>query len=121
MKIKYIDNYGEDLLDNDSPYMPRLGDSVHIGNIDEWIVTQVTWNADSNIGVVELTLAEDIPSIREAKQADTSGRLDKMQNAIFEVQRKHDELRKKHRGLKDQVSNVRSHVNQQTQKDKKPS
>lgn len=119
MQIRYIDNYDEELLEIDSPYMPRVGDSVHIGDIDEWIVTKVTWVADLNIGLVQLTLSEEMPIVREGKKADNSGRLDEMQNAILAVQNEQTVLRKKNRSVRDQVSNIRSNINQQNHKDRK--
>ena len=118
MIIQYLDDYEEELLEVESSYMPQVGNSVLIGNTDEWIVQQVTWNADSNIGVVRLKLSEDIRTPRETK-VDDSGRLREMSNAIIQINKRLDESDKKARLTRDSLSSVRSHVKRNTPKPSK--
>jgi len=119
MIIQYLDDYEEELLEVESSYMPQVGNSVLIGNTDEWIVQKVTWNADSNIGVVRLKLSEDIRTPRETK-VDDSGRLREMSNAIIQINKRLDESDKKARLTRDSLSSVRSHVKRNTPKPKDP-
>jgi len=119
MIIHYLDDYEEELLEVESSYMPQVGNSVLIGNTDEWIVQKVIWNADSNIGVVRLKLSEDVRTPRETK-VDDSGRLREMSNAIIQINKRLDESDKKARLTRDSLSSVRSHVKRNTPKPKDP-
>jgi len=115
MQIRYINDNDEELLDIDSPHIPQVGTIVYIGNSDEWVVQQVYWNADSEIAVVVLKLAEDMMVVRE-KKVDDSGRLREMSNAIIQINKRLDESDKKARLTRDSLSSVRSHVKRNTPK-----
>lgn len=119
MKIQYVDNYDEELLEIDSPYMPRVGETVFCGSSDERIVTKVYWNADACIGIVELTLADEMLMDRSTESDNVFGKINQLQANITETRRAQAELRKKNRGLRDQVSSMRGSMNRQAQKERK--
>lgn len=118
MQIRYLDQYEETLLEIDSPYMPRLGESVYMGNTDEWVVTKIFWNADSFIGVVILTLAEEMFGIKEEKNTDLTDRLNRLQDTIIKEKGDREELRRKVRQLNEQIVSIRTHIKH---KERKPS
>ena len=119
MIIHYLDDYEEELLKVENSYMPQVGNIVLIGNLDEWIVQKVAWDANSNIGIVTLKLSEDVRTPRE-KKVDDSGRLREMSNAIIQINKRLDESDKKARLTRDSLSSVRSHVKRNTPKPKDP-
>ena len=116
MKIHYQDEYFSDLFVHTSDVVPRKGEMVAIGEID-YLVKSVVYHPDEEY--TEIILAETLAREEEAPKQD--GRLNEMQAAIFAIQRGQEELHKKHRSLRDQVSTVRTHVNQQIHKERKPS
>lgn len=117
MKIQYLDNYDEELLEVENSYMPQIGNSVFIGNTDEWIVQKIYWNADSNTGVVILKLVEDI-FYKKEEVTDYSSRLREMDSAILETNKRLDSADKKVSQSRDQVSSLRSYIRRNTPKSK---
>lgn len=118
MKLQYINDYEETLTQVESSYMPQVGISVFL-NEDEWIVTKVYWDVAADAGIVQLIRTDEMQIARPAEDDKVSGRLDQLQASIMETNRSQDELRKKHRGLRDQVSSVRGGINRQAHKERK--
>lgn len=114
MKIHYQDEYFTDLYVGDSDVVPVKGSKVSLDDFD-YIVKDVIFMPRQNSA--EVILAE--MAAREVKEPDDSGRLNEMKAAIFAISKRQDELHKKHRNLREQVSTVRTHINQQIQKERK--
>ena len=114
MKIHYQDEYFTDLYIDDSDIVPTKGSKVALGDFD-YFIKDVTYRPEERI--VEILLVEMME--REVKSPDDSGRLNTMEAAIFAVNKRQDELHKKHRNLREQVSTVRTHINQQLHNERK--
>lgn len=114
MKVYYRDEYFTDLYVGDSDVVPTNGSKVSLDDFD-YIVKDVTFHPEQNsIEIILTELAE-----REIKPTDNSGRLNTMEAAIFAVSKRQDELQKKHRNLRDQISNVKTGLNQKAYNESK--
>lgn len=111
MRVIYQTEYDEDLLDTDSPYLPRIGDTVLVDEKNQFQVKDVIWNAKTQIAVV--VIGE--PEIRKSEQAgnDLSGRLNEMHRSILTLNKRLDASEKKSRNLTEQLVSVRTQLRTQ--------
>jgi len=115
MKVIYQDEYFIPLFEHTSDIVPRKGEKVAMGETD-YLVRDVVYFPTAN--TIEVTIAETAERAKK-EEDDTSGRLNEMQAAIFAVQRGQEELRKKHRSLREQVSSIRTSANQKAYNERK--
>lgn len=115
MLIKYEDDYGVYLTQQECNYPPSVGDSVIIQD-DEYRVAGRTFIPASNIIIISVTQN----SVKATLKVDNnSGRLSEMNSAIMALNKRQDLNEKKGRALTEQISTVRRHINQRTQQEKK--
>ena len=120
MKVIYLDEYEEELLEIDSPFIPRVGDVVHIGSPERYVVTEVVWNADSFIGYVLLRSEDEAGLPIKEKSVDHTGRINQLNNAIIEATKRLGDVEKKHKRLTEELVTVRQHIKRNTPKKETP-
>lgn len=110
MRIIYINEYDEELLDIESVFIPRVSDTVLIGG-ERNIVDEVIWNPGTEIALVVLVE----PRIRKqgSQEVDVSGRLNEQHRAILELNKRQDANEKKSRALSEQLVSVRTAIRNQ--------
>ncbi len=119
MIVQYEDEY-ETVLFNavtDTTVLPNIGDRVIVGS-NEYMVKMKTFYPDA--GGVVITLAENATQapVVESKE---SGRLNQVNAAIMQTNKRIDATDKKNRALNEQLVTVRKHINQRIRQDKKDS
>lgn len=111
MRVIYQTENDEDLLDSESSFIPRVGDTVLVDEDNQFVVKEVIWNAKTQIALV--VVGE--PALRKAAAtgSDLSGRLNEMQRAIMSTNKRLDATEKKNRSLSEQLVSIRTHVRNQ--------
>lgn len=117
MKIYYQDEYGEDVyIAYNRNAVPRIGETVII-NKEEYNIRNVIWHGDGDDVIVEIT-QNLLRSVKESVNID-SGRLNQMQRAIVDMNKRQDATEKRNRAITEQVVTIRKHINQQIQQERK--
>lgn len=120
MKIHYQDEYGMNLFTVDAnlnlQIPPVIGDTVII-NGEDYRVQERIFNPVDNYIIISLT--QNVVRQKSKEVDNNSGRLAEMNNAILQINKRQEISEKKGRGLTDQVSGIRKHINQRIQQEKK--
>jgi septal ring factor EnvC (AmiA/AmiB activator) len=119
MIVQYEDEYETVLFKivTDVVALPSPGDQVVIDK-EEYVVKSRTFYPDNN-GVV-ITVTESAPRAPVA-ESNESGRLNQVNSAILQTNKRIDATEKKNRALNEQIITVRKHINQRIRQDKKDS
>lgn len=118
MQVRYVDEYGTGLYwgQTTQPIAPVIGDTVIIEE-EEYRVKSRTFIPEKDIVVIEVTQNLST-SVKESKNND-SDRLNQMQRAILETNKRQDSIEKKTRAITEQVVTIRKHINQRIQQERK--
>jgi hypothetical protein len=117
MKIAYEDEYQTQVFyTDDSSTLPPIGASVVIRE-DIWRVDTVTIYPEHDSAIVSITQKSQRSAATPAKP---DNRLAEANRAIVELSKKHDDLKKSTRLVREQVSSIRTHINTQIRKERKP-
>jgi len=108
MLVSYINEYEEQIFKGDTQFIPRKGDTVQLED-EYYEVKDVIW--DLSTSVISVVLA--VPKIRKIESApnDVSGRLNEMQRAIIDLNKRQGDSEKKARTLNEQLVSVRTKIN----------
>jgi len=116
MKIHYEDEYETTLYIVDANNIPSINDQIVIGG-NEYTVTSRIFFPEKD-GVV-IMVTESSASEHVAENTSDSGRLNQLNAAIINTNKRVDATDKKNRALGEQVSSVKKHINQRIKQDKK--
>ena len=112
MKIRYIDEYGNDVFDSNnsvgSNFLPLVGDTVTIDDEDYRVKSRIFYPMEDE-AVVELTQNQ----IKSKSSDDVGDRLAEMQRAIVKVNKRQDTQEKKSTRLNEQLVSVRTYLRTQ--------
>jgi hypothetical protein len=110
MKVIYLNEYNEELLAKEGTFIPRVNDTVPIGD-ENLLVEEVIWNPATEVAVVVLGEPRIVKSGK--KEVDLSGRLNEMNRSILELSKRQDASEKKNRLLNEQLVSVRTAIRNQ--------
>jgi len=115
MQIRYVDEYGVGLYwgQTPQPIAPVIGDTVIIEE-EEYRVKSRTFFPEKDVAVVELTQNQVKPKAPD----EVGGRLQEMQRAIVDINKRQDSQEKKSRLLREQLVTVRQYIRNQPKVDK---
>ncbi len=114
MKIIFVDEYGENIIDYAGDYIPVVGDTISIDD-EDWRVRSRTFSPQIDIIVVELTQSQ----IKQKSPPDEVGdRLKEMQRVILGVSNRQDLQEKRTKSLREQAMSIRQHIRRNTPKPK---
>jgi hypothetical protein len=118
MQIIYKDEYGVSLYWGASTYPANIGDTVIIEDEEYRVKSRIFSPVKDEIIIV---MTQGTYRAPVAESAVDAGRLNQLNAAIINTNKRVDATDKKTRALTDQVSSVRKHINQRIQQDKKDS
>jgi hypothetical protein len=118
MQIIYKDEYGVSLYWGVSTYPANIGDTVIIEDEEYRVKSRIFSPVKDEIIIV---MTQGTYRAPVAESAVDAGRLNQLNAAIINTNKRVDATDKKTRALTDQVSSVRKHINQRIQQDKKDS
>ncbi len=106
MKVIYINEYDEELVNKESSYIPPIGSTVLIDDIDQLVVKEVVWNVKTEVAIV--TVGE--PKIRKVTESDSNipGRLNVMDRNIIDLDKRLKASERTHQELSEQLVSVRT-------------
>jgi septal ring factor EnvC (AmiA/AmiB activator) len=117
MQIIYKDEYGVSLYWGASSHPANVGDTVIIED-EEYRVKSRIFSPVKDEIIIVMTQGSVRAPVAESNE---SGRLNQVNAAIMQTNKRIDATEKKNRALNEQLVTVRKHINQRIRQDKKDS
>lgn len=118
MTIVYQDEYGTGLYWGQSSHPASVGDTVIIED-EEYRVKSRTFMPEKDDIIIVLTQGSMRAPVAESTV--DAGRLNQVNAAIINTNKRIDATEKKNRALNEQIASVKKNINRRTQQDKKDS
>jgi len=118
MQIIYKDEYGVSLYWGASTHPANIGDTVIIED-EEYRVKSRIFSPIKDEIIIVMTQGSVRTPVSET--ASDAGRLNQVNSAIMQTNKRIDATEKKNRALNEQLVSVRKHINQRIRQDKKDS
>jgi len=117
MTIVYKDEYGVGLFWGESSHPANVGDTVIIEE-EEFRVKSRIFIPERNEIIIIVSQGFN-KSQTPSETSNDNGRLNRLSNAILDVNKRLETVEKKGRTLTEQVVSVKKHINQRIQQEKK--
>lgn len=118
MQIIYKDEYGVSLYWGASTYPANIGDTVIIEDEEYRVKSRIFSPVKDEIIIV---MTQGTYRAPVAESSVDAGRLNQLNSAIINTNKRIDATDKKNRALNEQLVTVRKHINQRIRQDKKDS
>jgi len=115
MIIIYEDEYGNGVYWGTSTYTASVGDTVVVEDEEYRVKSRMFFPQEDK---VIITITQNMLKPRQSEDSG-NGRLNEMNNAIIQINKRQDAQEKSNRNLREQVGTVRKHINQQIRKERK--
>ena len=118
MFIEYKDEYDTQIFwhSKDTAYPANVGDTVVFNEEEYRVQSRVYYPKENQMSIVVTQSSARAPV---AEKAVDAGRLNQLNAAIINTNKRIDASDKKSRAVTEQVGSIRKHINQRIQQDKK--
>ena len=117
MQIIYQDEYGSGVYWGASSHPANIGDTIIVDDEEYRVKSRVFFPQQDKI-VITVSQGSYRAPVAESSGVD-AGRLNQLNAAIINTNKRIDATDKKSRAVTEQVGSIRKHINQRIQKDKK--
>ena len=116
MQIIYQDEYGTGVYWGASTHPANIGDTIIVDGEEYRVKSRVFFPQEDKI-VITVSQGSYRPPVAES--SSDAGRLNQLNAAIINTNKRIDASDKKSRAVTEQVGSIRKHINQRIQQDKK--
>jgi hypothetical protein len=116
MNIIYQDEYGTGVYWGASTHPANIGDTVVVDGEEYRVKSRIFYPQEDKIVI---TVSQGSYRAPVAESAVDAGRLNQLNAAIINTNKRIDATDKKSRAVTEQVGSIRKHINQRIQQDKK--
>lgn len=118
MNIIYQDEYGTGVYWGASTHPANIGDTIIVDQEEYRVKSRVFFPQEDKIVI---TVSQGSYRAPVAESSADNGRLNQVNAAIMQTNKRIDATEKKNRALNEQIVTVRKHINQRIRQDKKDS
>ena len=116
MQIVYQDEYGSGVYWGASTHPASIGDTVIIEDEEYRVKSRIFYPLEDKI-IITISQGSYRPPVTES--SSDNGRLNQLNAAIIQTNKRIDDTEKKNRALNEQIVSVKKHINRRIQQDKK--
>jgi septal ring factor EnvC (AmiA/AmiB activator) len=116
MNIIYQDEYGSGVYWGASTHPANIGDTVIVDAEEYRVKSRIFYPQEDKIVI---TVSQGSYRAPVAESSSDNGRLNQLNAAIINTNKRIDDTEKKNRALNEQIVSVKKHINRRIQQDKK--